>query len=118
MNLKDSSTEELTRTKGELDSFLGDKNNLAKVREILQQEGLSEDEKKVLQIFEKTFLCYIIEDQTSLELKNTINSMEATLANDRNNLELGYIEPEKEVEDLFSPKKARKLVVQSSVQLR
>ena len=51
------------------------------------------DEKKILQCFEKTFLCYIIEDADALALKARINDLEAELAQSRNKMTLGYTNP-------------------------
>ena len=45
---------------------------------------------KVLKIFEKTFLCYIIEDPNAKKIKNETMELEANLAKSRNFLTLGY----------------------------
>lgn len=94
MNLSGSSTEGLTRTKNELDAFLGNKDSLSQVRKFLTSEAVSEDSKKVLRCFERTFLCYIIEDKAALELKETIGRLESELATSRNSMDLGYVSPD------------------------
>lgn len=48
MDLKGNSGAEETRTKSELDQFLGNKENLAQVRTMLSRSDLSEDDMKVL----------------------------------------------------------------------
>jgi Zn-dependent oligopeptidase len=60
-----------------------------------------------LQCFEKTLLCYILEDPQALELKNQILTLEAELAEDRNHMSLGYTRPSD-----------GKFIQASSVQLR
>lgn len=65
---------------------------LSKVRGYLSS-NITEEERKVLNIFEKTFLCYIIEDKDALALKELIANKEANLATMRNNMKLGYICP-------------------------
>ncbi|KAI9206249.1 oligoendopeptidase [Polychytrium aggregatum] len=105
MKLQGNSTEKLTTSKSELDEFLGNKNMLHKVREFLKLADLSKEDEKTLKIFERTFLCYIIEDPEALALRDQIGVLEAELATARNNMELGYI-------------KDGKFVKASSVQLR
>lgn len=59
----------LARKKTEWEAFLGSTESLAAVREALQEPSISEDQKKVLQIMEKTFKCYIIEDPKAVAIK-------------------------------------------------
>lgn len=94
MNKKDCSSSALTKTKADLDLFLGDSARLHLVRNYLQSDALSEEQAKVLKIFEKTMLCYIIEDPKVMEQKNKINELEAELGSKRNQMALGYINPE------------------------
>ena len=63
MNLKGCSTEKLTQTKAALDDFLGSKENFLLVREMLASKEVTPEQSKVLKIFEKTFSCYIIENE-------------------------------------------------------
>ena len=107
MNLKGSSSSDLTRTKAELDAFLGDKACLGKVRKFLKDESLDPPSKRVLQCFERTFSCYIIEEKSALELKELVGRLEAELAESRNKMELGYVMPD-----------GNTFVKASSVQLR
>lgn len=51
---------------------------------------ISEEQMKVLKIFEKTFLCYIIEDPNAKKIKVETMELEANLAQSRNFLALGY----------------------------
>ena len=90
MNLAGNSKEELTRTKSALDDFLGNREMLVKVREMMAIPSISEEHLKVLKIFEKTFLCYIIEDPNAKRIKDETMELEANLAQSRNFLSLGY----------------------------
>lgn len=98
MNLKDSSTDLLVQSKSELDNFLGNKEILLQVREYLQQHSnnlinLTNEQIKIFQCIEKTFLCYILEDPQAVELKNEILKLESELAESRNHMTLGYTHP-------------------------
>ncbi|GFR51274.1 hypothetical protein Agub_g13582 [Astrephomene gubernaculifera] len=53
----------------------------------------AEEQARVLRIMERTFGCYITEDPRAAELKEKINSMEAELAQARNQMSLGYTDP-------------------------
>lgn len=90
MNLKGCSGPEEASSKNDLDAFLGNKEVLEKVRSVLKQPDITSDQEKILKCFEKTLLCYIVEDPAVVELKNKINVLEAELACDRNQMELGY----------------------------
>lgn len=57
-----ASTDALAKTKSSYEAFLGNPDNLAAVRVQLQTPGLTEEQKGVLAIMEKTFKCYITED--------------------------------------------------------
>jgi hypothetical protein len=94
MNLAGCSSEKLTSSKSELDSFLGDKEVLSRVRQELAGKDLTPEQLKALKIFERTLMCNIIEDPVSRELRETINRLESELAMDRNSMPLGYTDPE------------------------
>jgi len=106
MNLNGASGEKLTDSKDFLDSFLGNSKMLQKVRDMLQTD-LIDEHRKVLGIFEKTFSCYILENPDAASIKKDIGRLEADLANSRNHMDLGYLEP---VTNMFTK--------YSSVQLR
>ncbi|KAJ3319689.1 hypothetical protein HDV06_006105 [Boothiomyces sp. JEL0866] len=89
MNLKGNSIAELSRTKGELDEFLGDAKLLEKVQDFLKQD-LSPKERRSLKTFERVFKCYIIQDPKAVEMKKNIDKLEAELEHSRNNWKLGY----------------------------
>ncbi|KAJ3111583.1 hypothetical protein HDU96_005547 [Phlyctochytrium bullatum] len=93
MNLKGCSSAELARTKDELDLFLGDEKMLDRVKELLKRPDLTAEQRKVLAIFERTFKCYIIQDKSALEIRSKINELEAALAESRNKMQLGYVDP-------------------------
>lgn len=90
MNLAGNSSAELSRTKTVYDSFLADAAQLAAVRQALQKEGVSEEQRHVLGIMEKTFKTYIAEDPRVAEGKERVNTLEAELAQSRNSMALGY----------------------------
>ncbi|KAJ3028000.1 UNVERIFIED_CONTAM: hypothetical protein HDU68_002682 [Siphonaria sp. JEL0065] len=107
MNLKGCSSDELTRTKNELDTFLGDASMLQKVQELLKAKDLSPENEKTLKIFERTFKCYIITDKEGIAMREDLNRLEAKLAEDRRAFKLGYTDPV-----------SKQFVEASSVQLR
>jgi oligoendopeptidase F len=90
MNLSGSSIEKLTQTKGELDEFLGDQNVLEQVQKFLKSSEITDEERKILLIFERTFKCYIIQDPKAKEIKLKIDQLEAELQEERKNMKLGY----------------------------
>ena len=57
------STAALTSTKAELETFLASKERLATTRALLAEGNLTEKEKTTLQIFERTFGCYIMGEE-------------------------------------------------------
>ena len=73
MNLTGCSGVELARTKNELDAFLGDTTLLHRVRELKTQPDVTTEQEAVLACFEKTLLCYIVEEvekQKKREFRN------------------------------------------------
>jgi hypothetical protein len=90
MNLSGCSSAELTRTKNELDAFLGDTSLLNQVRTFKRDPALTTEQEAILACFEKTLLCYIIEDPSAVALKAKINALENELAEDRNHMALHY----------------------------
>jgi len=94
MALKGNSSEELTRTKNEYEAWLGDKERLRQVTEMLETPGLSEQQQHTLQILEKTFKCYMIEDPKAEALRKQTNGLESELQEQRNTMKLGYVDPQ------------------------
>ncbi|KAI9337274.1 oligoendopeptidase [Obelidium mucronatum] len=94
MNLAGNSSEDLARTKNELDQFLGSVENLEKVNGFLARPDLTADERKTLLIFQRTFKCYIITNPEGVTLREELNALEAKLAEDRRAMKLGYVNPE------------------------
>ena len=96
MGLAGASTEDLTRTKSELDNYLGNKELLDQVEAILtspSSKDLTEDNTKTLKILQKTLRCYIITDPSVLQLRDKLGVLEAALQQRRNNFALGYTDP-------------------------
>lgn len=93
MALDGNSTEDLTRTKQELDIFLRDKANLGSVREKMNSGDATEEQIKVLQVMEKTFKCYIMESEESERLADNVIALEGKLQENRNKMTLGYTNP-------------------------
>jgi hypothetical protein len=88
------SVDELTRTKGEMESFLADEAKLSQTRELLAAASVSEEEvptaiTKSLQLFEKTFGCYIMESDEAKELRAEATKIEGKLEDERNKMVLG-----------------------------
>lgn len=90
MNLTGNSTQDLAKTKTELDEFLGDKALLERVRAALQEAQATEEQRGVLRCLEKTLMCYIIEDPAAIAIKERITVLEADLESRRNHMRLGY----------------------------
>ena len=76
MNLNGCSTTELTRTKADLDNFLGNQDMLKQVQAHLARHDLSADQKATLAIFERTFKCYIVQDPDALALRDQLSELE------------------------------------------
>lgn len=58
-----------------------------------EYDNIINEQIKILKCFEKTLLCYIIEDQNAIEIKERILRLEAELSESRNHMNLGYIHP-------------------------
>jgi hypothetical protein len=83
------STEELGRTKGEMEAFLADESKLAKTRELLKLVPDGSEEAKTLKMLERTFGCYIMESEEAKKLRGEATKIEGQLEAARNNLTLG-----------------------------
>lgn len=57
---------------------------------LLQRDGLSSDQRKVLEVMQRTFATYITEQPEAVTLKEKLNEAEAALAGARNKMKLGY----------------------------
>jgi len=98
----DFSTEELTRTKGIMEAFLADPQRLQETRQWLQSGQASEDQAKVLGMFERTFQCYIMEDEGARAFREESTRIEGTLQAARNEMKLGAEVPGKGFVELSS----------------
>ena len=83
------SVPELTRTKAEMEAFLASKEKLAQTREYLASSDLTDEERKTLKMFERTFGCYIMENPEGLVLREQCMKIEGTLEAARNKMNLG-----------------------------
>lgn len=95
----------LTEAKGKITAFLSDASRLAETREWLKRGGGSEQQLKVLKVFERTFSCYIMDSAECKALFEELTKLEAELEVARNKMSLGA-------------KLAEGFVAMSSVQLR
>jgi len=84
------STEELTRTKAAMESFLADESVLSQARAFLATPDLPTEHAKTLRIFERTVQCYVMPNADAKALREGITAMEGTLEAARNTLQLGY----------------------------
>ena len=116
------SISELTRTKGEMESFLADEAKLSRTRELLS--SLSEggghdlDTTKTLKMFERTFGCYIMESDEAKELRSEATEIEGKLESERNNMVLGANMPGGEFEEMSSVGLRSRLRVDSEEEVR
>jgi len=83
------SVPELTRTKTEMEAFLASKEKLEETRELLKSADLSDEDRKTLKIFERTFGCYIMESEVALQLREQCTKTEGALEDARNKMSLG-----------------------------
>jgi hypothetical protein len=83
------STSELARTKGAMEDFLADESRLAKTREFLKSVPNNSVEATILEMFERTFRCYIMESEDAKKLRNEATKIEGQLESARNKLSLG-----------------------------
>ena len=97
MGLKagDFSTEALTSTKLAMESFLASPERLAETRRHLAAHGPDGDEgvRKVLKIFERSFLAYQMDSTEATALRERATALEGALAEARNKMALGYTMP-------------------------
>mmetsp|Transcript_32410 Transcript_32410/g.49284 ORF Transcript_32410/g.49284 Transcript_32410/m.49284 type:complete len:667 (+) Transcript_32410:82-2082(+) len=91
MNLSDPSysVDELTKTKGEMESFLADETKLAHTRELLSETNIDSTTAKTLKMFERTFGCYIMESEIAKKLRSEATKIEGQLESARNSMVLG-----------------------------
>jgi len=94
------SVDKLTETKGAMEGFLGDEEKLNRTRKLLRdKEGtLTEEQDKVLKMFERVFGCYIMESHTAREMRAQATQIEGTLEGNRNTLKLGATIPNKQLD--------------------
>jgi hypothetical protein len=83
------SVPELTRTKGEMESFLADEAKLARVRELMQATTEDDPTYTTLKMLERTFGCYIMESDEAKSLRSQATEIEGKLESERNDLVLG-----------------------------
>jgi len=83
------STEELTRTKGEMEAFLADESKLAMTRDFLKSVPEDSDHAKTLKMLERTFGCYIMESEEAQTLRSEATKIEGELEAARNVMILG-----------------------------
>ena len=72
-----------------MEAFLADKSKLDRARELLKSEGLTDEQKKVLGMFERTFKCYIMESDEAKKLREESMKIEGSLEAARNTMKLG-----------------------------
>jgi len=85
----DYSTDELTRTKGEMEAFLADESKLAQTRDFLKSVPADSAHAKTLKMLERTFGCYIMESEEAKTLRAEATKIEGQLEDARNKLTLG-----------------------------
>lgn len=83
------STDELTRTKGEMEAFLADESKLKQTRDFLDLVPADSDHAKTLKMLERTFGCYIMESEEAKTLRAEATKIEGQLEGARNKLTLG-----------------------------
>ena len=94
MNLNDKdtyNTKALTNAKKQMEDFLADEAKLAQTRQLKRQHQgkLTPEERTTLDIFERTFGCYIMESNDARRLREDATNIEGTLEAARNTMRLG-----------------------------
>lgn len=104
MALKDESysVSELTRTKGEMESFLADEAKLDKVRQLLSETSETDPLYKTLKMLQRTFGSYIMASDEAKSLRSKATEIEGQLESSRNNLVLGATMPDGKFEEMSS----------------
>jgi oligoendopeptidase F len=115
---KDYSTEELTRTKREMEDFLASEEKLATTRQLLADGGLSDRDAMTLKLFERTFGCYIMESAEAREFRLEATKIEGDLESSRNNMALGAELPGQGYVEMSSVGLRSKMSVDSNEEVR
>lgn len=91
MALAGASTQALASSKNDLDNFLGNTDLLTQTKTFLALLDLSDEQRKLLNIFAKTFGCYIVENADAKAIREQLTQLEAELAQSRNRMSLGTV---------------------------
>lgn len=86
------SSEKLSSSKDDMEAFLRDQERHQKVQEYLAKGEGTEEQKKTLKIFDRTFSCYLMKSEAATTLRSKITQMESQLEEKRNKMSLGYQE--------------------------
>jgi len=108
----------LTETKKAMESFLADEKKLAEARKWLDDPSASEDQKKTLKMFIRTFGCYIMESAEAKALREEAMKIEGSLESSRNKMKLGADLPEKGFTELSSVQLATKMRTETDEAVR
>ena len=93
MNLKGCSTDALTRARNVYEGFLNNKGALKQTREHIAGGQATEDQLKTLKIIEKTYECYMMENEEAARIKQETVKTEVELDTRRSAMKLGYTDP-------------------------
>ena len=88
MNLQGNSTDALTKSFNELEQFLGNQTALATTRTLLADDSVTKPQKTILDHFEKTLLCYIVESADAKAVRESAVGKENAMNSSRNKLAL------------------------------
>ena len=86
----DYNTELLTSTKSAMEDFLKSPARLADTEEMLKKDNLTEEQTKVLKMFQRTFKCYLLPSDEASKLREDTMKAEGDLEGSRNKMKLGY----------------------------
>mmetsp|Transcript_36260 Transcript_36260/g.91287 ORF Transcript_36260/g.91287 Transcript_36260/m.91287 type:complete len:637 (-) Transcript_36260:178-2088(-) len=96
------SVEKLGETKGKMEAFLADPVRLQETRRWLKSGIASEEQTRVLKIFERTFGCYIMESSEAKDLREKSTKLEGEIASARGKMRLGAELPGEGFKELSS----------------
>lgn len=106
---EDYSVSALTETKKAMEAFLADEQKLAEARKWLEDPSGTEDQKKTLKMFIRTFGCYIMESAEAKALREEAMKIEGSLESSRNTMKLGADLPDKGFTEMSSVQLATKM---------
>lgn len=84
------SSDKLTETKLKMESLLMDRSKYDKTKDLLCQSDLTDEQRKTLTMFKRTFECYLMPNEEATKLREDTTATESKLEQKRNTMKLGF----------------------------